>query len=303
MPLHAQARYVLDLLAHLGAPALDSQEPAVARAERAALVQPPVEDCHEIRDLDAGGVPVRLYLPRAPQPPLPLLIWLHGGGWVLGDLESHDNVCRALCNRADVAVLAVGYRLAPEDPFPAALDDGLAVCRWAVEHAGSLGIDARRVALGGDSAGANLAAVVCNLAPIDIAFQVLVYPVTDARCASASYTENGDGYFLTASSMRWFVDHYLSGGSGSPDDPTVSPLLADDETLAAGPPTLVLTAGYDPLRDEGIAYADRLGDLGVTVSHVHFPGQIHGFFSLPHVIDDAKVAYALVADAVHRALA
>lgn len=303
MPLNAEARRILELMDERGAPPLDSLPPEEARAARRALAPPVIEACHETVDLPAGGVPSRLYRPGpATDGPTGLLVYLHGGGWVLGDLESHDNVCHSLCRRSGHAVLSVDYRLAPEDPFPAGLDDARSALAWAASNADELGVDATRIAIGGDSAGANLAAVAARSAPVPLAFQLLVYPVADARMVAASYTENADGYFLTAASMKWFVELYLSGGAADADDPRVSPLLADDASLAASPPTLVITAGFDPLRDEGIAYADRLGDLGVTTSHVHYPGQIHGFFSFGHLLGDARNAVALAAQALADAL-
>ena len=304
MPLNLEARTLLEYMATIDAPPLDSQDPVVARAERAALAPDPTEDCHEIRDLDAGGAAARLYSPTpTADGSLPgLLMFFHGGGWVIGDLDSHDNVCRALTNRSGHKVLSIDYRLAPEAPFPAGLDDCVNSTRWAHDHAAELGIDPGRIAVGGDSAGANLAAAVCHIAPAPIVFQLLVYPVADCRMNTASYVENAEGYFLTATSMAWFLDHYLSGGEGSADDPRVSPLLASDEVLAASPPSMVITAGFDPLRDEGIAYADRMTDLGVKVTHVHFAGQFHAFFSLPHVLSDAKTAHALAAEALAQAL-
>lgn len=302
MPLHPETRALLDTLEEMGTTPTEQQDPVTARADRAALAPPVTDPCHSTRDVDAGGVPARLYLPEPSDVPPGLLVWFHGGGWVIGDLESHDNVCHSLTRRSGHAVLSVAYRLAPEDPFPAGLDDCVQATRWAHANAGELGVDAARIALGGDSAGANLAAVVTHTAPIPLCFQLLVYPVTDARAATASYTENAEGYFLTAAAMQWFVDHYLSGGQGSVDDPRVSPLLAGDDAVAQSPPTLVITAGYDPLRDEGTAYADRLAALGVTTARVHFPGQVHAFFSLPHLLTDARLAHALVAEAIDDAL-
>lgn len=303
MPLHAEARRVLDMMEAAGAPPLDSLPPAEARAARSALAPPVLDPCHETVDLDAGGVPARLYRPEPTGSPTGLLVYFHGGGWVLGDLASHDNVCHSLCRRSGHAVLAIDYRLAPEDPFPAGLGDCIQATRWAHANAAELGVDPGRLAIGGDSAGANIAAVVGHVSPAPIVFQLLVYPVTDARMATPSYAENADGYFLTASSMGWFVEQYLAGEQGSPQDPRVSPVLASEETLAASPPTLVITAGFDPLRDEGIAYADRLAELGVTTSHVHFPGQIHGFFSFGHLLGDARSANALAAQALADAFA
>jgi acetyl esterase len=302
MPLNAEARMLLDLMEEVGAPPLDSLPPVEARRARAELAPPILEPCHETVDLDAGGVPARLYRPEPNDDRPGLLIWFHGGGWVLGDLASHDNICHGLARRSGHAVLSVDYRLAPEAPFPAGLGDCIQATRWAHAHAAELAVDPRRLAVGGDSAGANLAAVVCHIAPAPLVFQLLVYPVVDARLNTPSYEENAEGYFLTARSMRWFVDHYLSGDAGSPTDPRVSPLLAAEHVLAAGPPAVVITAGFDPLRDEGIAYAERLAHAGVTVSHVHYPDQVHGFFSMSHYLGDARSAIALTAQALADAL-
>ena len=299
MPLHPQAHVLIQALAQLGLPPLELGTPQQARAGRLAGGAPS-EHVHEVRDLDAGGVPARLYRPSAAGD-LGLLVYFHGGGWVIGDLESHDNVCRSLANRSGHAVLSVDYRLAPEHPFPAALGDSIQATRWAHANAAELGCDANRIAVGGDSAGANLAAVVAQIAPIPLCHQMLIYPVTDCRRVSASYSENATGYFLTAAAMEWFVDHYLSGGQGSPEDPRVSPLLADDATLRATPPALVITAEFDPLRDEGEQYATRLAELGVATTHVRFSGMIHAFFSMPEMIDDAKVAHAVAAEALKTA--
>jgi acetyl esterase/lipase len=304
MPLNAEARTLLELIEQIGAPPFEQLEPAQARAARADMAPPVLDPCHATEPVDAGGVPARLYRPSAPGgEPTGLLVYFHGGGWVIGDLESHDNVCHALCSRSGHAVLSVDYRLAPEHPFPAGLDDCITATRWAHDNAAALGCDPARIAVGGDSAGSNFAAVIANLATVPLAFQLLIYPVTDARMNTASYDENSTGYFLTRSGMEWFVEHYLSGDSGSADDPRVSPLLATDDELAAGPPALVITAGFDPLRDEGAAYADRLGELGVRTSHVHYPGQFHGFFSLAHMLADARAAHALAAQLLADALA
>ena len=300
--LNWEAQTLLELMEQIGAPALDSQEPALARATRAELAPEPTEDCHEIRSVDAGGVPARLYLPEPNGTPPGLLVFFHGGGWVIGDLDSHDNICRSLTNRSGHAVLSSDYRLAPEAPFPAGLGDCIQATRWAHANAAALGVDPDRLAIGGDSAGANIAAVVAHVAPAPIAFQLLVYPVTDGRMNTDSYDQNAEGYFLTKSSMQWFLDHYLAGGVGSVEDPRVSPLLVSDEVLAQCPPALVITAGFDPLRDEGVAYANRMASLGVKVSHVEFTGQFHGFFSLPHMLADGRAAHALAAEALTLAL-
>lgn len=299
MPLHHQTAALLELMAAAGG-RFETQTPDEARASRAALLRPSTEHVHHVRDLDAGGVVARLYRPN--DETLGLLIYLHGGGWVIGDLDSHDDVCRRLANLAQVAVLSVDYRLAPEHPFPAGLGDCVQATRWAAAHAAELGIDRERIAIGGDSAGANLATVVAQIAPVPLKFQLLVYPVTDARRGAPSYEENAEGYFLTASGMEWFVQHYLSGGHGAVDDPRVSPLLADETTLANCPPTLVITAEYDPLRDEGEWYAHALQTSGVPTTLVRWFGQIHGFFSMAGLIDDAHGAHAVAADALRRAL-
>lgn len=304
MPLHPQARSVLDAIAAVGQPPIEAQDPATARAARAALVRASAIEVGEIRDLDAGGVPARLYRPpgAGADTVTGLVIWFHGGGWVLGSIDGHDDLCRSLCVRSGHSVLSVGYRLAPEDPFPAGLSDAIAGTRWAHDHAAEIGCDPNRLAVAGDSAGANLAAVVAQQVPFALRSQVLVYPVTDARAGTDSYRENADGLFLTAAGMRWFIEQYLSGGHGTVDDPRVSPLLAADETLAASPPTLVITAEFDPLRDDGRAYAERLATLGVQTTHVMFHGQIHGFCSMPEFIDDADAARALAAQCVATAL-
>ena len=301
MPLHPQAVSLLELMSSLGDPPLEESTAEQARAVRKARQRPSIEAIHEVRDLDAGGVAARLYRPND-RDDLGLLVYFHGGGWVIGDLDSHDNVCRALANASGHALLSIDYRLAPEHPFPAALEDAVNATRWAYEHAASLGCRADRLAVGGDSAGGNLAAAVAQLGPVPLVYQLLVYPVTDCTQAHPSYDENGTGYFLTKSGMSWFIDHYLSGGAGAPPDPRVSPQFAADHVLAATPPALVITAEFDPLRDEGDAYAARLAALGVPTSHVRFGGMFHGFFSLAEFVDDGRAANALAGAAVGAAL-
>ncbi|HNJ98154.1 MAG TPA: alpha/beta hydrolase [Ilumatobacteraceae bacterium] len=298
MPLHPQSRAILDLIASIGDPPLEQCTPQQARDNRKNRGLPPsTAVVHEIRDLDAGGVPARLYRPSAATD-LGLLVYFHGGGWVIGDLDGHDDVCRRLANGSGHAVLSIDYRLAPEYPFPAPVEDAITATRWAHANAAALGCRADRLAVGGDSAGGNLAAVVANIAPVPLVFQLLVYPVTDATCAQPSYTQNGEGYLLTAAGMRWFIDHYLSGDAGSPTDPRVSPLFASDEVLAQAPPAMVITAEFDPLRDEGEAYAARLAANGVATSHVRFSGQFHAFFSMGDFVDDGRNAIALAGSAV-----
>jgi acetyl esterase len=231
-------------------------------------------------DGPAGPIPARLYVPDAAPAPAPLLVYFHGGGWVQGSIESHDPSCRLLAHLAGVRVLSVDYRLAPEHPFPAGVHDAVAAYRWAVREAPRLGADPARVAVGGDSAGGNLATVVALAARDDDAlpdpaFQLLIYPVCDVAEKAASVARFGDGFFLTERSMDWCTDQYVPNGADR-SDPRVSPLRAPD--LAGLPPAHVATSRADPLRDEGEAYAARLREAGVPVS-VQRHGQLHGFFN------------------------
>lgn len=305
MTLHPQAAAVVDLIASFGDPPLHESTPATARALRAARQRPPSEPIHEVRDLtlegSVAGRRARFYRPSN-RDDLGLLVYLHGGGWVLGSLDSHDNVCRALANHSGHAVLSVDYRLAPEHPFPAALEDAVGALRWAHASAATLGCRADRLAIGGDSAGANLAAVVAQLGPVPLAYQLLVYPVTDATREQPSYTVNADGPVLTHAGMGWFIDHYLSGTAGSVRDPRVSPLFGSDAALGGTPPALVITAEHDPLCDEGDAYAARLAAVGVATSHVRFNGMFHGFVSLADLLDDGRAALALAGTLLGAAL-
>jgi acetyl esterase len=248
----------------------------------------------------AGDIPVRIYTPAEASGELPALVWYHGGGWVIGTLDSADYACRMLTNASGCKVISVDYRLAPEHKFPAAVDDALAAHAWVSENGGEFGVDARRVAVGGDSAGGNLAAVVAQLtrdAGRKPAFQALVYPVTDYGVDTQSYQENGEGYLLTRDSMEWFYDHYVNDPAEA-DDPRLSPLRAED--LAGLPPALIITAEFDPLRDEGEAYASRLKEAGVPVTQRRYGGQIHGFFANPG-IDDGREAVIEVGAALRQA--
>jgi acetyl esterase len=297
VPLHPEARELLDAFAALGDPPIESSTPEAVRALRASRLRPPTIELADVQDVDADGVSVRLYRPST-DVPLGLFVYLHGGGWVLGSIETHDHVARGLAAESGCAVLSVDYRLAPEHPFPAGLDDAFAVSAWAFANARSLGCDPDRLAMGGDSAGANLAAVVTQSGRFPFRFQLLVYPVADARGGTASYEELAEGYGLTRGGMRWFLEHYLAGGEGAPDDPRVSPLLADDSAFAASPPTLVITAELDPLRDEGEAYAERLRTAGVAAETTRYDGMIHGFFSLGEFLSDGRSAMTQAAEAL-----
>jgi len=301
MALHPQTAALLVVMEQFNAPALETQEPTVARAGMEMMTAPSTVELHEIREVNADGVAARLYRPND-RKDLGLLVFYHGGGWVLGSMNTHDDVCRKLALAMGHAVLSVDYRLAPEFAFPEPLNDCIVALRWAHANAAQLGIDATRIAVGGDSAGGNLAAVVANLQPVPLKFQMLIYPVTDATRSSQSYKDNGDGYRLTAAGMKWFCDHYLSGSIGTPTDPRVSPLFADATTLASAPPAIVITAEYDPLRDEGEQYAHRLIEAGVACSLTRYYGQVHGFFSMSQYVDDGASAIAQAATATRIAL-
>lgn len=252
----------------------------------------------------AGEIPVRIYTPvAAGSDALPVLVYYHGGGWVIGDLETHDALCRTLANEAGCKVVAVDYRLAPEHVFPAAVDDCYAALKWVEANGASIGVDATRIAVAGDSAGGNLAAVVSQVAKVEkgprIALQLLIYPVTDTDVDRGSYKENESGYFLERDGMIWFFDHYLKGADR--DDPRVAPLKA--ASLAGLPPAYVVTAGFDPLRDEGRAYAEALKAAGVPTEHVNYDGMIHGFFNLQGVLDVGREAVKSAAKALKTGLA
>jgi cation diffusion facilitator CzcD-associated flavoprotein CzcO/acetyl esterase/lipase len=287
--LQPDAQIFLELLAELGAPRIETLSVAAARkfAASTTVGRPPGPDVGEVRDGElagaAGALPYRLYRPAAPGPH-GIVVYFHGGGWVLGDLDSDDPFCRYLCVHADTVVVSVNYRHAPEARFPAAADDAFAALRWVAEHATELGGAPGRLAVCGWSAGANLAAVACQLArdaggPA-ITGQVLVAPVTDCDLARASYVENGEGYFLTAPLMRWFWDHYADPAART--SPKASPLRAP--SLAGLPPALVVTCEFDPLRDEGAAYADALARAGVDTRHLSARGQIHNAITAVDVI-------------------
>ena len=301
MALHPQTAALLVVMEQFNAPALETQEPTVARAGMEMMTAPSTVELHEIREVNADGVAGRLYRPND-RKDLGLLVFYHGGGWVLGSMNTHDDVCRKLALAMGHAVLSVDYRLAPEFAFPEPLNDCIVALRWAHANAAELGIDATRIAVGGDSAGGNLAAVVANLQPVPLKFQMLIYPVTDATRSSQSYKDNGEGYRLTAAGMKWFCDHYLSGSMGTPTDPRVSPLFADATTLTSAPPAIVITAEYDPLRDEGEQYAHRLIEAGVACSLTRYYGQVHGFFSMSQYVDDGASAITQAATATRIAL-
>ena len=241
-----------------------------------------------------GAIPARLYVPkklRGHDGLSPALVFFHGGGWVIGNLDTHDVACRKLADAGELIVISVDYRLAPEHKFPAAVDDAIAATKWVAENAGQLGIDARRLCVGGDSAGGNLAAVVAIAARDGngpaIAGQVLIYPAVDLAMSHPSHREHETSVLLTHTVIPWFRDHYLNSAADT-HDWRASPARAT--TLIGLPPAYVLTAGADPLRDEGYEYAERLKQAGVRVAYRHFPGQFHGFFTMSRLLQQANVA-------------
>lgn len=309
--LDPQARALLALIAERGIPPTHTLTPDEARRayrERRFFTQPAPPELAEVRDLaapgPAGAVPLRLYRPEGLPALAPVLVYYHGGGWTIGDLDTHDVLCRELAQGGGCAVVAVDYRLGPEHRFPAAVDDAVAATRWLQAQAESLGLDARRLAIGGDSAGGNLAAVVAlslrdggGDAPAP-RLQLLIYPATDQRAATPSHTANGEGYLLTRDSVDYFRGHYLEQAQWS--DWRASPLLHPD--LSKLPPALVLTAGYDPLRDEGRQYADALSAAGTPAQYICFERQIHGFITMGRVIEEARTAVELCSATLRRYL-
>ena len=309
--IHPQARALIDFIEQRGIPPTHTLGVADARAyyrDRRHVTQPTPPEMALVRDLAAGGphgsIPLRLYRPlgSSATETLPVLVYYHGGGWVIGDLDTHDTLCRELATGAGCAVVSVDYRMAPEQRFPAAVDDCIGATYWVREHAGELKLDAARLAVGGDSAGGNLAAVVAITArdrgDLAIAFQLLIYPATDQHRSHPSHAENGQGYLLTSDTMAYFTGHYLPDRAQY-DDWRASPLLHPD--LSNLPPALVLTAGFDPLRDEGRAYAERLTASGSRASYVCFDREIHGFILMGKVLDEANTAVALCAAELRRA--
>jgi acetyl esterase len=310
MPLHPQCKAFLDQLAAAGGKQLYEMTPAEARATGAALIDlgVPVQEVARIENRTIPGpaqpIPVRIYKPIS-SGILPALVYFHGGGWVLGGLESHDRECRALANLSGCAVIAVDYRLAPEHPFPAAVDDAWAATRYIADHPAEFGIDPQRIAVGGDSSGGNLAAVVSLMARDKggpkIAFQLLVYPGVDLTDDDRpSMIEYAEGHFLTRPLMDYFMNFYVPKREDRRDF-RVSPLYATD--FRGLPPALVITAECDLLRDQCVLYAQKLREAGVPVTVKQYDGMIHPFFSFGGILDDGRAAQAAAASAVRAALA
>ena len=294
MPLDPQLAAMLEFIASAGYPPMHEGTPDTARkgfrAMTVDMVRPEtMVPVGSVEELTVAGRPARRYQPEGGGPG-PVLVYFHGGGFVIGDLDTHDQVCRRLCRDADVEVLSVDYRLAPEHAYPAGIEDALAAVRWAAEQVGG------RVAVGGDSAGANLATVCARELPELVSAQLLIYPTTDPFGSYPSRTENAEGYLLDRAAMEWFFRHYISGVADlREDDARLSPLRADLTGLA---PALVVTAEFDPLRDEGEAYAAKLAEAGVKVDAARYDGMVHGFVDMGPVSPAAAIA---VDDIVARA--
>jgi acetyl esterase len=308
MPLDPKAQAVIDFLAQTPMPPWAEVDPVAYRAASEANRFPPPDfPLAEIVDGSfpgpAGNVAIRIYRASA-EPNQPGIVYFHGGGFVIGSLNSHDGTCRRLCHGAGCTVVSIDYRLAPEHRYPAAVDDCYAAAVWVAANAASLKIDPNRIAVAGDSAGGNLAAVTAILARDKggpkLVHQLLTYPVTDMAYKSQSYITNATGYFLTKEMMEWFGLQYMPSGQ-NPEDPLLSPLYAGD--LKGLPAATVITAEYDPLRDEGEAYAERLQEAGVATRLIRYDGVIHGFFSMNGMIDQADEAHDFAAGELRKAFA
>ena len=309
MALDPQVAAVLEKIRLAGNPEYWQMTPAQAREwhnRKAGILDIKPEPVHKVEDRVVhaieADVPVRIYTPRASSSPLPVLVWLHGGGHVVGSLQSYDALCRKIALSADCIVVSVDYRLAPEHKFPAGVVDSFAALKWTARHARELGGDPSRIAIGGDSAGGNLAAV-CAIRARDageprLVFQLLVYPRTAPHEDSASHQALAEGYMLTRKVILWFHDHYRAHDADR-EDFRYAPLIT--KNLARLPPALIVIGEYDPLRDDGIAYADRLRDAGNEVELADYPGMVHPFFSMGGAIDAGRRAMTQATAALRRA--
>ena len=307
MPLDPQIQAMRDQRERDDVPPLYAMSLADARAADLASIRAgggkpePVREVTDLKIAGPGGeLPVRVYRPASKRPLLPVLLYFFGGGWVLGTIDTADGVSRSLANSVRALVVVVGYRLAPEHPFPAAIDDCYTTVRWVAEHADEIGADPARLAVGGDSAGGNLAAAVAlrardsadDAGGLALAGQLLVYPNTDQLADDQSMRAADDPFLFNRHSVAWYRQHYLTD-PGDAANPLASPLRAD--SLAGLPPALVITAEYDPLRDQGEAYARRLADDGVPVELSRYPGMAHGFFTMIGTVDASRAALAQAA--------
>ena len=309
--LDPQAQALMQLMVDKGVPPVNTLSPAEARESyrsRRTFTQPDAPEVFKVENThfnqNAVDVPVRIYHPASSQTQaqLPALVYIHGGGWTIGDLDTHDVLCRSLCLQADVVVISVDYRMGPEHKFPAAFDDCVAAFQWTVQNANRLGIDTKRIAMGGDSAGGNLTAAACLQLrdhPVQPAFQLLIYPATIMWQDTPSYHANGQGYMLTKDSIAYYTENYLRDRNDAKDW-RASPQWADSH--AGLPPAFVMTAGYDPLRDEGLMYADALSKAGVSTQYVCFERQIHGFITMGRVMQEANTAVSMCAQVLRSQL-
>jgi acetyl esterase len=305
MALDAAAAALLEQIAEAGVPPINEMAPSDARLAAEGFIElaGPPEPVAGVTNQTLPGnghdIPVRIYTPAEGDAPWPCLVYFHGGGWVIGTLDTVDAICRMVANRAGCKVVSVDYRLAPEHKFPTPFDDCFAALNWVRANALDIDVDPDRVAVGGDSAGGNIAAAAALETRDDggppLRYQLLVYPVMDHRFDTPSYTDNADGYLLTRDMMIWFWDHYLTAAADG-DNPLASPLRAGD--LTGLPPAMVITAEFDPLRDEGEAYAAKLTAAGVPVTQTRYDGQIHAFWQMPGIFPAAHAA----ADAAGAAL-
>ena len=312
MPLDPQAETVIGLVKQSGLPEFWQLTPGQAREQyllrvgKLAVREPIFRTQDRAIPGPGSELPIRIYQPRESKPGelLPVLVWFHGGGFVIGNLDTHDSACRMLANQGDCLVVAVDYRLAPESKFPAAVEDSMAALRWVALHAREVGGDPERIAVGGDSAGGNLAAVCALLARNEgyprVAFQLLIYPCTAPEPETASHRKFAEGYVLTRNTITWFYKQYVRSPKEFHDF-RFAPLVADD--LSNLPPALVLVAGFDPLRDEGVDYARRLIEAGNRVTLANYEGMIHGFYLMGGAVDAAKRAVAQSAQALREAFA
>ena len=309
MPVDPQVQVLLDAMAAQADVKLHEMTPVEARAmfEAMRVAPPELPELAAVTDgkvtsPEGHVVPIRTYLPVDVERP-PVCVYFHGGGWVIGSIESHDAPCREIAARSGCAVVSVEYRLSPETPYPGPLDDCVAVTEWVAANGAELGVDGSRLVVAGDSAGGNLAAAVTLVARErggpEIAGQVLVYPATDHGYGTQSSIDNAEGYFLTMDAMHWFTGHYLAGDLSKVSDPLASPLRATDHTGL--PPALVITAEFDPLRDEGEAYGKKLQAAGVPTTIHRYDGQIHGFLGLYAMLDGGRAALDEIADSVRSA--
>jgi acetyl esterase len=304
MPVDPQAKLMMDQTAALGLPPIHAVSPALARVFSRARLRPAGPVVEKVEDYlvpgQAGDITARIYTPEGAGP-FPLLVWFHGGGWVFGDLDSADSTARNLAVGVGCIVASVDYRLAPDTKFPGPAEDCYAAAQWLIENASAVNADPNKVAVGGDSAGGNLAAAVCLMARdrggFSFVFQLLVYPVTDFDFTTRSYQENGIDYLLTKESMVWFWNHYLADPIDA-TNPYAAPLKAND--LSGLPEAMVITAEYDPLRDEGEAYAERLRASQVPAKYQCYDGMVHGFFAMSAIIDKAQNALADASFALRR---